>query len=635
MIRNSRKLSEQLSLAFMLMAAPIFILALGSLFLQSRYLIHQEVRACSNSILKTTQYRVRSYMGTIETAANSNAWMMEANFRPDSLQSVLNRIVRLNPPVISSSVFAVPDMFKAYGHGFSLYTVNRDNTVTTYCEPDYNYFDKSCYTRPINEGHACWIDPYIDNAGGDVDPDVAIATYCRPLRLSDGRVVGVLTADFSFSRMAMRLNDDERPYPHAFFMLLGGDGRYLMHPDSTRLFRKTIFTDADPAKDQDMITLGHEMTAGKQGFMHVHSNGKLYHVCYSPISGTNWSLAFVCPDSEAMKSYYGLGYVIATLLVLGLLAILVLCRHMVRHTISPINRLIDTTQKMVDGAYDESIPVSRHEDVISQLQNSFSKMQQSLNERMGSLRQHADETRHHNEELSRAKQQAEDTVSGKNRFIQHMTQQMRMPLNVIMGFSGVLGESSTDKSTIGNEELGSITSMMKSNAISMNRMVLMLFDATETDAKGNLLCTRTDELSCNTVSRDVIDHIHRHFPYVHIHFETELQDGIHILTNRIYLLSVLIEPLYNAVIHSDGQHITLHVGQTATTVNFTIQDVGPGLPAELPDLTYKPFVKKDALPIGTGIGLPLAKRYAHSLGGSLIIDTDYHDGCRIVIEMPR
>ena len=81
--------------------------------------------------------------------------------------------------------------------------------------------------------------------------------------------------------------------------------------------------------------------------------------------------------------------------------------------------------------------------------------------------------------------------------------------------------------------------------------------------------------------------------------------------------------------------LTLHVGHTESTVTFTIQDVGPGLPAELPDLTYKPFVKKDALPIGTGIGLPLAKRYAHSLGGSLIIDTDYHEGCRIVIEMPR
>lgn len=57
--------------------------------------------------------------------------------------------------------------------------------------------------------------------------------------------------------------------------------------------------------------------------------------------------------------------------------------------------------------------------------------------------------------------------------------------------------------------------------------------------------------------------------------------------------------------------------------------------AELPKLDYNPFAEIDNLQIGTGIGLPLARRHAASLGGSLIIDTSYHEGCRIVIEMPK
>jgi signal transduction histidine kinase len=97
----------------------------------------------------------------------------------------------------------------------------------------------------------------------------------------------------------------------------------------------------------------------------------------------------------------------------------------------------------------------------------------------------------------------------------------------------------------------------------------------------------------------------------------------------------LIEPLYNAVQYSDGKHITLRVSQTATTVNFTIQDTGPGLPSEMPEALFKPFREIDNLQIGVGIGLPLARRHAIGLGGSLTIDTDYHEGCRIVIEMPR
>ena len=635
MLKNRRKLSRELSLGIMLLTVPIFILSLGVLYRQSHYLIHQEVIKCSHSMLNTSLHRVRAYMGTIETAANSNAWMLEEHFRPDSLQSVSNRIVRLNSPVISSSVFAVPDMFKEYGHSFSIYTVNQGDTVATYCEPEYDYFDKACYTIPVNSGQACWVDPFVDNAEGKVDHNEAVATYCRPLRQKDGRLVGVVTADLSFSGMARMLNDVDHPYPNAYFMLLGKDGRYLIHPDTTRLFRKTIFTDVDPSQDMDIITLGHEMTAGKQGTIHISWGDELYHVSYQPVPGTEWSLAIVCPDDDAMKSFFELGIVIVVLIVIGLLVIIVLSNRVVRHAISPIIKLIDITEKIADGQYNEPIPVTNQEGVFAQLQNSFAQMQQSLNGRMGSLQQRADTLLLQNEELKQAKQQVEDTIQLKNRFIHQMTHHMRMPLNAIAGFANVLGDSmAQEEGMMEAEELSTITEMMNSNSINMNRMVLMLFDATGTDTNGNLLCQKTDQVSCNDIAREVIDHVHRHFPQTNIQFDTELEDTIHILTSRLFMLCVLIEPLYNAVHYSDGQHITLHVGQTKTTVTFTIQDVGPGITAK-PELSYKPFAEIDNLQIGVGIGLPLAMRHAASLGGSLTIDRDYREGCRIVIEMPK
>jgi hypothetical protein len=335
---NARQLSRRLSLSMTLLAAPVFILSLGLFFVQSYHLIHQEVTESFNSMLNTTLHRVRNYMTTVETAANSNLWMLEENFRPNSLKSVSNRIVRLNHPVISSSVFTVPDMFREYGHSFSLYTVNQGDTVATYCEPEYDYFNKACYTHPVNFGKACWIDPFIDNAEGKVDHNEAIATYCHPIRQQDGRIVGVVTADFSFSRLARMLNEVPLPYPHAYYMLLAGNGRYLIHPDTTRLFRKTIFTDVDPSRDMDIIALGHEMTAGKQGNIHIPMEGSTYHVSYLPVQGTNWSLALVCPISDAMKSYNHLGYVIVALLVIALLAILWFCRRMVNTHLESIMR---------------------------------------------------------------------------------------------------------------------------------------------------------------------------------------------------------------------------------------------------------------------------------------------------------
>lgn len=50
---------------------------------------------------------------------------------------------------------------------------------------------------------------------------------------------------------------------------------------------------------------------------------------------------------------------------------------------------------------------------------------------------------------------------------------------------------------------------------------------------------------------------------------------------------------------------------------------------------YKPFVKIDNLSEGLGLGLPLTKRHALFLGGDLIYDETYHEGCRFIIEMPK
>ena len=634
MSKNRRKLSRELSMGLMVMAAPIFILSLGVLFALSHNLIHEKVSESMNSMLNTTLYRVKYYMNTIETPARSNAWMLEENFTPDSLAAVSNRIVRLNRNVISSSVFVVPGVCQECGHTFSVFSTYEADKVATYHETDYDYLERPCYTQAFNSGNACWVDPFIEYMEGKVDYRKAIATYSLPVKMEDGRIMGVVTADFSFSSMANILDKEEKPYPHAYYMLLGGDGRYLMHPDTTQLFKKTIFTDADPSKDKDLIALGHEMTSGNHGTMHVRTNGELYHVSYCPVPGTNWSLALVCPDGDAMKSYHYLGYVIIVLILLGLLAILLRCHHVVKRMIKPINRLIDITKKMADGHYDEKIPETDNKSVVGTLQNCFAIMQRSLNERMGKLREEVYNIGRHNEELKQARWQVDETVQRRNQHLYHLTQQMRMPLNVITGFADILGESSNGKNVVSEEELTSITNMMKANVSSMNRMVLMMLDATETDATEKLVCERVDEVACNEMVRECVSYTLSHYRDITIQMDTELNDGICILTNRLYLVRILRELLDNAAKCSADKQITLHVDKTKTAVRFTIQNVGSVLSIKTATEEYTPFTTMDEVPTGKGIGLPLAKRHIVALGGNFLIDTGYHEGCRIIVEMP-
>ena len=642
MSKISCSLSRKLSINIILLAVPIFVLSLGIFYLQSRYLIRQEAIERSNSILRTVIQRVSNYMGSIEAPTNANARLLEQHFTPDSLESISRRIVMLNPRILSCTVSIVPDMFPQYGRQFSVYTVNDDGKISTVRETDFNYFDKPWYKVPVNMGKAGWVEPFEGHTEGTIDHNEAVATYCQPLRSETGQIIGVIATDFSFRHLAKTINDAERPYPHAYFVLTGENGRFFIHPDTTQLFRKTIFTDADPQLNADRIALGHEMVEGKQGTMHFDINDTRCHVCYQPVPGTKWSLALVCPDKEVLTDYRQLGYVIIALIVIGLLGILWLCQRVVRQTISPINKLLNTTRHITDGNYDLAIPFSHQKDDIGLLQNSFAVMQQKLRDHMGSIRETADALRKHNEQRARDMELAEETVKKKTLFIQNLSHQIRTPLNIILGFANVLQESIASRSKnaaalspVEAENLSDMTSIMKYNADHLKRMVLMLFDSSSTTGADELMSNRHDEVSCNDVARESIEYTLGHFQRIKVNFETELSDATRILTNRLYLMRTIRELLYNAAKFSDGKHITLHVSENETSVCFTVQDVGPGLPDNADELIYKPFVKSDDLSDGLGLGLPLCKRHALSLGGDLIYDDSYHDGCRFIVEMPK
>ena len=628
-------LKRDLSMGLILLAVPIFILSIGTMFYQSRNMIHNEVKSSNSNMLDKGLYQIRSYMTTIETAVNSNAWLMEENLVPDTLKSLSERIVRLNDPVVSCSVFMIPDYFKEYGSKFSVFAASQGDTVKSYIEPEFDYLNRSMFSEPVKTGKACWIDPFIEYIEGKVDHNEAVATYSRPLRQKNGRIVGVVSADMSFSLLTKLINKTSLEYNGAFFVLLDGTGRFLIHPDTTHLFRKTIFSDAEPNKNADIISLGYEMIAGKHGNMHVSYNNKLYHVTFRPVPGTRWSLALACPDKEAMKSYYHMGYIIFAIIIVGLLIIVWVSRQVAKQTITPIIRLLDVTKKISNGNFDEPIPVSKSNGVLGHLQNSFVKMQRSIHDNMTKLRNNADMVSKANEEMQQAQLLTEDAILRKSQFLQTVSQNMRMPINVITGFAEVLRDSKSSNIAIDENELSNISKMMKENAVTLNRLMVLLLDTSETRGDGELRIKKYDEVSVNQIAQECINHTLSHFPDARIKFETDLPSTLHIVTNRLYLFSTLSELLYNAAKYTGGQHVTLQVSQTATTIRYIIEDVGSGLPSGTMEQVFKPFSTVENLAEGEGLGLPLAKRHAASLGGDLIFDVDYRDGCRIIFELQK
>ena len=638
MFRLKKSLLSKLSTGITLMAIPIFVLSLGALFLQSRYFIRQEASEHVRSMLDATMHRIKKYMLTTEMATNANTWFIEHNFQPDTLLALSRRIVALNGNTNSCTISAAPDIFPQYGRYFSVYAARQGDTIASIREQDYDYFDRRWYKAPVAQGEGCWVEPVFEHSEGAVRTDETVLSYCKPLydrnqteANGQKRLLGVLCVDLSVPLLAEAINAVEPEYPGSYYIMLGADGHYFYHPDANRLFRKTVTSDLDPQAHADIIAIGQEMLAGKEGHMHAQINGRKCHVVYRPLPSSRWSIALVSPDREILHSYYQLTYIIIALIVIGLAVILWLCRRAVGHAVRPVSYLAGLTQQISEGHYDIEIPRTSREDAIGQLQNSFATMQLSIDDRISSIRQTTEETKRRNEELASAMQLAEEGVRQKNVFIQNVSHQIRTPLNIILGFAQVLRESQD----MSEEELQEIRSMMSYNAFHLNRMVLMLYDSSDTGAYKVWKNQLTDQISCNELGRESIGYIHDHFPGINVRLESEVPDSLQIVTNYLYLMRPLRELLYNAAKYSDGQHISLRIEQTEASVRFTIEDTGPGLSAESLDKLFKPFNKLDDLSEGLGLGLPLARSHIISLGGILEHDDSYHNGCRFIVIMPK
>ena len=628
-IRQS--LSWKLSLGILLMAIPIFILSIGFLFIHSRDKVKKEATKYAASMVNTTMQHITRFMDIVETATDVNDWEVTANLDPDSILAISRGIVMLNGHIDGCSISTEPNIFPKYGRNFSAYTVREADTITTVIEEPYEYFEKVWYKKPHLLGKPCWVVYYDESDSLALTLDGMIASYSKPLYNKNKHFVGIISTDLSLIRLS-KVITSEMPYEGSYFMMTGSDGNYLVHPDSTQLFVKTIYTDANPRENADIFALGHEMTTGKTGSMSVRINGEQCLVSYQAVPGTDWSLALVCPEWSILRSYNRLNYIIAPLFIIGLLLVMLFSSITVAHAIHPLNRLTGNLQRIAEGHYDQQIPRSPINDVVGRLQNSFATMQEALNNHMNEIRQMNEETLRRNEELVHTSELAKASNQQKSLFIQNVSHQIRTPLNIIMGFAQVLKES---KGLMPDEEARSVTDMMRHNAVFLNRMVLMLADCSARGVTQELYASKNEEVSCVEVAQESIAKARENYPDFDFRLTVDLPDDFCITANRHYLMISVRELLHNAANYSTGGYVWLKVTEYLSKIRFIVQDEGPGIPKEESDRMFEMFTKVNDLSEGLGLGLALTKRHIQNLGGSVYIDESYTEGCRIVIELPK
>ena len=376
-------LSVRLSLWIVLFTTFIFMGALGYLFNESREAVREEAISRASQILDNTELRVNSILNQVEIATRNIMWLPTRHLdASDSMYVYSRRILENNPNLFGCSIAFEPYYFKDRGEYFSAYSEyseTKEGVIESIQEgnDDYQYFCMDWYLLPKLLDKPCWTEPFID-----LDPDSSyvkemILSYGIPLKDKEGKFVGVFSTDISLSWLSNVITAI-KPYPNSYSMMIGKGGTYLVHPDSTKLFFETIFTQTLENPDTAMTDLGHAMHAGEEGMKEMMIDGQDCFVFYKPLKKTQWSVAIVCPETDIFGGFNRLTRAITVIVMIGLLLMFFIVSRIITKELKPLRQLASQTKVIASGHLDQNLPDIGRIDEIGNLAKSFGDMQHSL-----------------------------------------------------------------------------------------------------------------------------------------------------------------------------------------------------------------------------------------------------------------
>ena len=375
-----KRLDRKLSLWVALFAAVILVASLGFMFGVSRQAIRQEAVNHATEILENTTLRVERILSQVEVATNNMDWLPSRHLdAPDSMFVYSRRILQNNPELNGCSIAFEPDYFKEKGLYFSAFSYNDNGVIMTTQEGNeyYQYFYMDWYQLCKLLDRPVWTEPFMDfNPQNFYSPDM-IVSYCKPLKDKNGEYVGTISVDLSLSYLSQMISA-VKPYPNSYSIMIGRGGTYFVHPDSTKLFYQSIFTESLEHEDSAMVELGHAMQRGEEGMRQLTIDGTECYVFFQPLGETGWSVAIVCSEDDIFGSFYRMRRAVIFTVLAALLLMMVVVSRIIRHELKPLTRLSKQAESIASGNFEETLPDDGRRDEIGHLTQSFSNMQRSL-----------------------------------------------------------------------------------------------------------------------------------------------------------------------------------------------------------------------------------------------------------------
>jgi signal transduction histidine kinase/DNA-binding NarL/FixJ family response regulator len=261
------------------------------------------------------------------------------------------------------------------------------------------------------------------------------------------------------------------------------------------------------------------------------------------------------------------------------------------------------------------------------------RQEEELREQAVALERTMDELTGANDELNRRQTELEHAMTARSRFYASMSHELRTPINAVLGYSTLLLESIygplNEKQTEGimrtqraaKHLLELVNDVLDLSKIEAGKIDLRLQPMTLPGLIEELFVT----------VRPLAD---KHGTKLRVEHEG---DPITLISDPRRVRQIVLNLLSNAIKFGKGKPIRVKVQRTAEGgASIAVIDEGEGIRTEDRERIFQEFVQlgKTQLQEGTGLGLPISRRLAEAMRGSLTLVSEPGKGSTFTLTLP-
>ena len=235
------------------------------------------------------------------------------------------------------------------------------------------------------------------------------------------------------------------------------------------------------------------------------------------------------------------------------------------------------------------------------------------------------------EAAQEARNIAESANQAKSTFLANMSHELRTPLNAILGFAQVMQRSNG----LSKDNRDSLNIIMRSGEHLLT-LINQVLDLTKIEA-GRTTLNETD-FDLVALLNNLENMFALRAKEKNLHFWIERTGDVprFIRTDEMKLRQVLINLLNNALKFTNEGHVALKASREKPDKTsdsnvpdvlgllFEVIDTGPGIASGEEEKIFEAFVQTETgrqLQEGTGLGLPISRKFVQLMGGSLRVES--------------